>query len=93
MERGLNLESARRTRLVPGFAHRLPVKGIEDPGYEEQEDLVNGPWDGQGADHHQTSDWSRDSAVICQESRGANRTSGEGESCSHSLYCRARRRR
>jgi len=84
--------SALRTSLLPGFPHWPPVERIEDPGCEEQDDLVDGPGDWQGAGHDQPSDRSRNPAIVCQESPSAHRTGGEGESRSHGLHCRARRR-
>lgn len=32
-----------RLAFFPGFAHRLPVEGVEDPRCEEQEGLFHRP--------------------------------------------------
>jgi len=41
--------------LTPGLAHRLPVEGAEKASGEEQKRLVEGSWDGKGADQDEAS--------------------------------------
>jgi len=71
------------TSLLPGFAHRLSVEGVEDSGCDEQYSLVDRPRYGQGADYDQRSERPGDPAVSDEESRGANRVGEEGENPSH----------
>jgi hypothetical protein len=61
------------------------VEGVEPTSREEQYGFIHRPRNGQRADDHEPTKPPRDSTVRDEETRGANRMSGQGEDPSRGL--------